>query len=180
MKQNKNILKQNNMNLKLLKKTIPFKWRVQSSSAKGAMMVAYIDARDVMDTLDTVCGQDGWQSKFEQIGNALHCSIGIKIDDEWVWKSDRGTPTKTEAIKGEASDAFKRAAVMWGINREAYQLGTVRLKTRDYEGKYYPCDENGNFLKGEKLYNVCNKLAKIEELEFFEYQDDDKNKGLEE
>lgn len=166
------------MNLKALKKTIPFKWRVQSKIGEYLIMIPYIDARDVMDTLDKVCEPHMWQSKFEHIGGSLHCSIGIKVGDEWVWKSDRGTPTKTEAAKGEASDAFKRAAVMWGINREAYQLGTVKLKWKEYNGKPYPIDDNGAFLKGDKLFDKCNTLAKVEELEYYNYEDE-KTGGLE-
>ena len=129
------------------------------------IMIPYIDARDVQDRLDCVIGASGWQNKFEDIGGKLHCSIGIKINGEWVWKSDRGTASQTEKEKGEASDAFKRAAVMWGINREAYQVGTVKLKCKESGGKYYPADDNGKFLKGEQLYKLCNYLAKITDLD---------------
>lgn len=152
-----------------LKKTIPFKWRIQSAYPKNAptnvIMIPYIDARDVQERLDEVIGASGWQNSFEQVGDALHCSIGIKINDEWVWKSDRGTKSQTEKEKGEASDAFKRAAVMWGINRDAYMVGQVKLPCKDYNGKPYPADQNGNFLKGKKLYDTCNSLAKITDLE---------------
>lgn len=81
--------------LEELKKTIEFKWRVQSlipnkTAPKEAIMIPYVDARDVQDRLDDVIGASGWQNKYEQIGASLHCNIGIKIYDEWVWKSDRG------------------------------------------------------------------------------------------
>ena len=53
--------------------------------------------------------------------------MGIKVfrgsqDDEpeWIWKSDCGTESNTEAQKGEASDSFKRACFNWGIGRELY------------------------------------------------------------
>ena len=39
---------------------------------------------------------------------------------DWVWKSDCGTESNTEAQKGEASDSFKRACFNWGIGRELY------------------------------------------------------------
>lgn len=155
-----------------LKKTIEFKWRIQSAIPKAnptqVIMIPYIDARDVQDRLDEVIGVSGWQNNFEDVGGHLHCNIGIKIGREWVFKSDRGVQSQTEKEKGEASDAFKRAAVMWGINRDAYQVGTVKLKCRDYNGKPYPCDEAGNFLKGKQLYDTCNKLAKITDLENYD------------
>ena len=40
-----------------------------------------------------------------------------------VTKSDCGTETDVEAEKGQASDAFKRAGVMFGIGRDLYDLG---------------------------------------------------------
>ena len=39
---------------------------------------------------------------------------------EWIFKSDCGVESNTEAQKGEASDSFKRACFNWGIGRELY------------------------------------------------------------
>lgn len=50
------------------------------------------------------------------------CSIGIKIGEEWVWKTDGGTETDIESEKGELSDSFKRAGVKWGIGRFLYDM----------------------------------------------------------
>lgn len=44
------------------------------------------------------------------------------IDNSWVWKWDMGTESDFEEEKGEASDAFKRAAVKWGIGRFLYDI----------------------------------------------------------
>lgn len=157
-----------------LKKTIPFKWRVQSTYPKvnptHAIMIPYVDARDIDERLDEVIGASGWQNDFKVVDNKLFGGIGIYINDQWVWKWDVGTASQTEKEKGMASDAYKRSAVHWGINREAYQIGTVKIKVKEYQGKHYPCDESGNFLKGTKLYDNCNKLAKISELEGFDIE----------
>lgn len=131
------------MNIQDLKKEMPYKWRVQESKEHGANCVAYIDARQVMDTLDEVVGAENWQSKYESHNNNLYCSIGIKIDGDWVWKTDCGSESNIEKEKGEASDALKRAAVQWGIGRFLYNLPIKRLKTASKNGKYYPADENG-------------------------------------
>ena len=155
-----------------LKKTIDFKWRVQSTFPKAApthaIMIPYVDARDVQERLDKVIGASGWQNDFKSVGDRLMGGIGILINNEWVWKWDRGMPSQTEKEKGEASDAFKRAAVQWGINRDAYSVGTIKLSVKEYNGKYYPCDGKGQFLKGAKLYEVCNTLAKITDLENYD------------
>lgn len=116
------------MNLKELKKEIPYKWKVQTAKQWGCDCVAYIDARDVMDLLDEVVGPENWQDSFREIGGKMYCTLSIKIGDEWIHKEDIGTPSNMDADKGEASDAFKRAAVKWGIGRFLYDLGIVKIK----------------------------------------------------
>jgi hypothetical protein len=99
-------------------------WRVGSTNkdkTKG-MALAYIDARDVMDRLDEVCGPAGWQCSYPHANGKTVCSIGIKIGDEWVWKANGAGDTDIEAEKGALSDAFKRAAVCWGIGRYLYDM----------------------------------------------------------
>lgn len=165
------------MSIKNLKRTIPFKWRVQSAIPKAnpthVQMIAYVDARDVAEHLDTIIGAENWQDKYHEVKGVLFCELGIKVDNEWIWKSDCGTPSKTEKEKGESSDAFKRAAVKWGINRDAYRVGMIKLNCKNYGGQNYPCDINGKFLKGEELYKICNDLAKVDELEYFDFDESD-------
>lgn len=107
-------------------------WRVGSTTkdkSKG-MALAYIDARDVQDRLDQVCQIDGWQCRYVIAGTKTVCEIGIRVEPsvtcgvvpmlEWIWKSDGAGDTDFEADKGALSDAFKRAAVRWGIGRYLY------------------------------------------------------------
>lgn len=147
------------MNLKELTQELPYKWRVQSFSAYKAQAtcVAYIDSRDVQDLLDKVCGPENWQDEYYQVKNTMCCKIGIaipvmnpehdkQIGYSWVWKSDGGTETDVESEKGELSDAFKRAAVKWGIGRFLYTMGmkyipASEIKTK--ENKPYVVDNNG-------------------------------------
>lgn len=160
------------MNIKNLKKTIPFKWRVQSAIPKNSpthvQMIAYVDARDVAEHLDSIVGAENWQDKYYDVKGNLFCSIGIKIGSEWVWKTDCGTESRTEKEKGESSDAFKRAAVKWGINRDAYRVGMLKLNCKAYGSQYYPVNDKGVFLKGQELYDLCNKKAKMEDLENYD------------
>ncbi len=102
-------------------------WRVgpTSQDKKSGIALAYLDARDVMDRLDEVCGPAGWQDTYPHAGQKTVCNIGIKCDDEWVWKSDGAGDTQMEEEKGALSDAFKRAGVRWGIGRYLYSLPNI-------------------------------------------------------
>lgn len=147
------------MNLKDLKKEIPFKWRVQSVNQYNASCVAYIDARDVQDLLDEVCGQDSWQCRYSEHKGNLFCEIGIDNGTEYIWKSDCGTESNVEKQKGEASDAFKRAAVMWGVGRFLYSKEIIKLDSVQINGKWQPA-YNGKPLYGDKVNDACNFKSK--------------------
>jgi len=150
------------MEIKDLKKVIPFKWRVQSANQYGASCVAYIDSRQVQDLLDEVCGIENWQSRFLDVKGNLFCEIGIKINNEWIWKSDCGVESNIEKEKGESSDSFKRAAVMWGVGRFLYSQKIVKLPTKEENGKWIPFSEKtGKFVKDAKSITAwCNQLNK--------------------
>ena len=150
------------MNLQDLKKVIPHKWRVQSTNKYGSQCVAYIDARDVQDILDEVCSPENWQVTYAEHKGNLFASIAIKCqyNDEngvWVWKSDCGTESNIEKQKGESSDAFKRAAVMWGVGRFLYSKKIIKIKeVIEANGKYHPAQN------GKRIYDVnqyCNNLT---------------------
>lgn len=142
------------MSLKDLQKPITYQWRVQSFSKykPSATCVAYIDARDVMDVLDEVCGPDQWQDDYKQVDGKLLAGIGIRcqVSDkgwEWVWKWDTGSESNIEKEKGEISDSFKRAAVKWGVGRFLYSLPvkTVAANEVKKDGNFpYVVDANGN------------------------------------
>lgn len=98
------------------------RYRKEGDPVRG-QPVCYIDARAVMDRLDAVCGFDGWQCTYTPgVGVSIVCNIGVRINDDWIWKSDGAGATDMEAEKGALSDAFKRAAVRWGIARYLYDL----------------------------------------------------------
>jgi hypothetical protein len=143
------------VNLEQLKEPFPVKdleWRIQRSGLKDgrpwALVLCYINGRAVQDRLDAVCGMDGWKNEFAPGPNGgTVCGISIKLNDEWVTKWDGADNTNYEPVKGGLSDAFKRAAVHWGIGRYLYRLeanwavfvndGRYRDKIED---KYYKWD----------------------------------------
>lgn len=114
-------------------------WKPDHKVGKNFAMICYHDARDVQNLLDNVCGPENWQDEPRNIDGKLYMGIGINIEGEgWVWKFDMGTKKeahgttdqgKIDSIKykGESSDAFKRAAIKWGIFRYAYSVPEILL-----------------------------------------------------
>lgn len=118
-------------------------WRVGSTTAdkKKGLPLAYIDARDVMDRLDEVCGPGGWQRRYSHIGDKMCCEVGILINGNWIWKADGSDDTDFEATKGGFSDSFKRSAVNWGIGRHLYGISAPWVAIEP-AGKSYKISEN--------------------------------------
>lgn len=94
--------------------------RVQQIKANGLVLLLYKNARVDMAILDETVGPENWQREHYDVNGVMFCRVGIKCDGEWIWKSDCGTESNTEAVKGMSSDSFKRACFNWGIGRELY------------------------------------------------------------
>jgi len=111
-------------------------WRVGSISKRDktkAKALAYLDARDVMNRLDAVAGPANWQCRYSHAAVKTVCDIAIRVDGEWVWKADGAGDTDIEAEKGSLSDAFKRAAVRWGIGRYLYDLPSPWVTINEFK-----------------------------------------------
>jgi hypothetical protein len=113
---------------------------------KFANMLCYVDARYVQDKLDEVVGPTNWSSEFIEIKGNLFCKITITFQREdgkydTISKMDCGVESNVEKQKGEASDAFKRAAVQFGIGRDLYNPpkdNSYRVEMTEFKGKWYP------------------------------------------
>jgi len=108
--------------------------QVKERKGPGGKMLSYVDARQVMARLDAVVGPDGWQSHYSEIGGNCCCTLSIKMGDQWIAKSDGAGETSIEGEKGQFSDAFKRAAVSFGVARYLYRDGPL-LSPEQYEQK---------------------------------------------
>ena len=118
-------------------------WRVGAIRDGRGIPLAYIDARDVMRRLDGMLGAHNWQDKYQETPSGrIICSLGIRVGEEWIWKSDGAGATEFEGEKGAISDAFKRAAVKWGVGQYLYgiKVGWIELKN----GKYMPDNFDGS------------------------------------
>lgn len=142
--------------------------RVQSVSAKdgkpnGAILLLYKNARVDMNILDETVGAENWQREHYECKGNLYCRVGIKTDDkekqllEWVWKSDCGAESNSDAEKGEASDSFKRACVNWGIGRELYTSPLIWIKPDKFNA--YSYKSNG----GKEIWGTKDKF-KVEKI----------------
>lgn len=99
----------------------PFKPSKVKSRKQAGRELFYIDARMVMDRLDRVLGMSNWQNAFQFDGPRTLCHLSIKLPSgEWITKVDGAGDTNIEGEKGGLSDAFKRAAVLFGIGRYLY------------------------------------------------------------
>jgi hypothetical protein len=107
-------------------------WRVgatNSDKSKG-IALAYLQARPVMDRLDEAIGPENWADTYAPIQDingtvGFICTLSLRINGEWVSKTDGADTSDIEAIKGGISDAFKRAAVKWGVGRYLYDLPNI-------------------------------------------------------
>lgn len=98
-------------------------------------ILLYKDARCDQRILDAAVGPFAWQREHVLINNHLFCVVSIWDDEKqmWIKKQDVGTESNTEAVKGEASDAFKRACFCWGIGRELYTAPQIFISLDEKE-----------------------------------------------
>ena len=107
--------------------------RVGYSTAKGASLLLYKDARVDMRMLDEIYGPTNWERYHEVVNGNLFCTVRVWDSEKgcWVSKQDVGTESNTEKEKGEASDSFKRACFNWGIGRELYTAPFIWVTLTD-------------------------------------------------
>lgn len=117
--------------------------RVAQVKQNGVALLLYKDARVDQTILDATVGAMNWKKSYDIIDGQLFCTISIWDDEkkQWVSKQDVGVESNTEAEKGRASDAQKRAAFAWGIGRELYSAPFI----------WIPID--GVNIKGNKCYD---------------------------
>lgn len=112
-------------------------WKVQvvSRDKRRALVLAYLDARAVMDRLDAVVGPTGWSDSYEVYpadastnGHTVQAKcrltiLGIAKED--VGEGSMPGDQSSSSVKAAVSDALKRAAVKFGIGRYLYKLDGV-------------------------------------------------------
>ena len=122
--------------------------RVGTVSKGKASLLLYKDARCDMNILDETVGPLNWKKSYQLIDGQLFCTIDIWDDEkkQWISKQDVGVESNTEAEKGRASDAQKRAAVAAGIGRELYTAPKISIKCETVpDGNRYKLKDKWQF-----------------------------------
>ncbi len=118
-------------------------WRIEATTKdrKKALVVPYVDARTVLDRLDSVVGPEGWQDAYEVLSDRERVledkrermvEVKCRLTVLGVTKEDVG---EGDSLKAAFSDALKRAAVKFGVGRYLYQV----------EKQWVDLDERGRF-----------------------------------
>ena len=95
---------------------------------QGRRQLSYITARTVMNRLDTVLGPENWWDEYAPSESSVLCRLTIRLPDgSTLTKSDAGgyagMADSGDDDKSGYSDAFKRAAVKFGVGRHLYGDG---------------------------------------------------------
>lgn len=93
----------------------------------GGSVVAYVDARCVIERLNAVL-PGLWSTEFEPYPGGKQIICKLTVCD--VTRSDVGTQSQgrnVDPVKGGYSDALKRAAVHFGVGVSLYALPSVKL-----------------------------------------------------
>ena len=102
-------------------------WKPLAVKGNRDLAAAYLDARAVMQRLDSVFGVGGWKDSYQLVnGGSVVCTLSVKIDGEWIGKTDVGSPSEQpddgDKLKAAFSDSLKRAAIKIGVGRYLYKL----------------------------------------------------------
>jgi hypothetical protein len=105
------------------------RWKLQSvhRDQRGGIVVAYLDARLVIERLNTVVGLD-WRDEYDEFIGATRCRLTVKTCDDpyrTVTREDVGIGNDP---KSRISDALKRAGVKFGIGVSIYALAQVNMR----------------------------------------------------
>lgn len=155
--------------------------RISQVNANGVSILLYKTARTDYSLLDETIGMMRWQNDYKTIDGKMYCGIGVQDNNgEWVWKWNCGTESNTEAEKGQASDAMKRAGFAWGIGTELYSAPFIwvaneylhKRKDNKVYDKFYVREIGYNDAqdieslviindKGETVYTFGKTTAKV-------------------
>jgi hypothetical protein len=104
------------------------KFKVQATWPKdnptGGLIVAYIDARLAVERLNLIVPHL-WHDDYEPAGKFLGCALTV----DGITRRDVGQELMN--LKGLYSDAFKRAAVKFGVGVSLYAIPKMMLNVSD-------------------------------------------------
>jgi hypothetical protein len=110
----------------------PFARDEVKTRPQGGRQLSYVTARTIMNRLDHVVGPENWWDDYTPMDKSVICRLTIRLPDgEVVTKVDAGgcadMADAGDGDKSGFSDAFKRAAVKFGVGRYLYRDGVATL-----------------------------------------------------
>lgn len=95
---------------------------------QGGKQLHYVTSRTVMNRLDEVLGPENWSDHYVPEAHSVLCRLTIRLPDgSMLTKQDAGgyagMQDEGDDSKSGYSDAFKRAAVKFGVGRYLYRDG---------------------------------------------------------
>lgn len=140
--------------------------RIQTVKENGLSLLLYKDARADQTLLDESVGSLNWKKSYHTVNGNLFCTVSIWDDDksQWIDKSDVGVASFAEPVKGEASDAFKRACFCFGIGRELYSSPFVwipesKCNIRSNDRGKFTCYDH--FIVEQILYDDNKRIVAL-------------------
>ncbi len=106
----------------------PFETQEVRTRSQAGRQLHYITARTAMNRLDSVLGPENWWDEYVPGENSVLCRLTVRLPDgTTLTKADAGgyagMPDQGDDDKSGFSDAFKRAAVKFGVGRYLYRDG---------------------------------------------------------
>src|SRR3982750_1461678 len=106
----------------------PFDQSEVKIRSQQSRQLHYITARTAMNRLDTVLGPENWWDRYVPGEKSVLCELTIRLPDgSTLTKADAGgyagMADSGDDDKSGYSDAFKRAAVKFGVARYLYRDG---------------------------------------------------------
>lgn len=110
----------------------PFARDEVKTRPQGGRQLSYVTARTVMNRLDEALGPECWWDDYVPTEHSVICRLTIRLPDgQILTKSDAGgyagMADPGDDDKSGFSDAFKRAAVKFGVGRYLYRDGVPKF-----------------------------------------------------
>jgi hypothetical protein len=121
----------------------PFNAQETRVRSQAGRQVQYITARTAMNRLDSVLGPENWWDEYLPGENSVLCRLTVRLPDgATLTKADAGgyagMPDQGDDDKSGFSDAFKRAAVKFGVGRYLYRDGVPTYASANDAGQENP------------------------------------------
>lgn len=121
----------------LLKAPFPsraLEWKIgnMNKDKTRGRALPYLKFQAVADRLDAVLGEHNWRNSYVAgPAGGVVCRLEVRVDNEWIAKENGAGNTEKEGIKGGLTDAFKRAATMFGVGRYLHSYESIGVDVDD-------------------------------------------------